>query len=134
MEGRGAIVDFLRAVAPRSENWALKGRPQVVDGVTESWLSFETPLLRCVGHVRLNSQGRCWTLTTVAQELKDHPEASGAQRPEGRPYGSMRGRVPLSTRLDFFTDFMKSKAGGRRTRSFRPSTAALCPLDPFGFW
>ena len=97
MEGRGAILDFLRAVAPTGENWALKGAPQVVDGLTESWFSFDTKLLRCLGHVRLNAEGRCWTLTTVAEELKDHPEVKGAQRPEGRPYGSMRGRVPLST-------------------------------------
>lgn len=29
----------------------------------------ETELLNCVGHVRLNADGTCWTLMTAADEL-----------------------------------------------------------------
>ncbi|CAK9090631.1 unnamed protein product [Durusdinium trenchii] len=101
MEGHEAIRDMVRGSAPRAQNWALKGEPKEdSDGRIEAWLTFETEQLNCVGHVRLNEDGTSWTLTTIGDELKGYPEPCGPKRSEGRPYGSLRNRVPISRQAE----------------------------------
>jgi len=100
-EGRAAILDMAVAVkaGERGHRWTLKGDAEDGgDGVMEAWFSFETDVCNGVGHVRLRPDGRCWTLLTAADELKGHPDPSGPNRAEGRPYGAIRGRVAYGQR------------------------------------
>ncbi|MDS1114283.1 NAD(P)/FAD-dependent oxidoreductase [Gordonia westfalica] len=62
------------------------------DGVASAFISFETAVGRCEGHVRIrpDSDGtdRAWTLLTTMQELKDHEERRGPTRVLGAVHGS----------------------------------------------
>jgi len=60
------------------------------DGVTESWISFETEVARGYGLIRLKG-GKIWTLLTVMSELKGHEEKSGFTRPLGAKHGQELG-------------------------------------------
>eukprot|EP00438_Fugacium_kawagutii_P022257 Skav227699 [mRNA] locus=scaffold1635:45998:48561:+ [translate_table: standard] len=84
MEGVQDIQDMVTAVKPKGLHWAMKGDAQDAgEGRVEAWLSFETELMKCVGHVRLNADGTCWTLLTAADEL--------------RPGGAAQRSVPWGT-------------------------------------
>jgi len=102
-EGHDAIRDMAFAVkiGANSTNWALKGdvKENYSRGVVEAWLTFETKVCKGVGHIRIRSNGRCWTLVTSADSLKGHEALCGTRRVEGRPYGPVRDRMPYSTRL-----------------------------------
>jgi putative flavoprotein involved in K+ transport len=100
-EGRAAIMGLaVRAGAHGGKGWALKGDAK--DGgklcAIEASFTFETGACLCVGHLRLDAAGRCWTLLTAAEDLKGHPEISGPNRAVGRPYGAVRGRVASGVR------------------------------------
>lgn len=100
MEGQEAIEEMVKTVKPKA-TWAIKGDAQDAgEGRVEAWLTFETELLHGVGHVRLNADGTCWTLMTAADQLKAALDPSGPNRSEGRPYGSIRGRVPITTQAE----------------------------------
>ncbi len=60
------------------------------DGVTESWICFETEVARGYGLIRLKG-GKIWTLLTVMSELKGHEERSGLTRPLGAKHGENLG-------------------------------------------
>ncbi|KAF0956697.1 hypothetical protein MLGJGCBP_00058 [Rhodococcus sp. T7] len=63
------------------------------DGVVSAFISFETAVGRCEGHLRLrpdaaDGQDKAWTLLTTLQELKGHEEPRGAGRVLGAVHGS----------------------------------------------
>ncbi|MEO9330268.1 flavin-containing monooxygenase [Gordonia aurantiaca] len=62
------------------------------DGVASAFISFETAVGHCEGHVRIRPDAdgvdRAWTLLTTMQELKGFEERRGATRPLGAVHGS----------------------------------------------
>jgi putative flavoprotein involved in K+ transport len=92
-EGRGAIVDMLNATQPhaRISNLAIDGKANESEGVTDAWFTFETPVARGKGHIRLKN-GKCWTLLTTMKELKGHEEPAGDARPLGTDHGVVKER------------------------------------------
>jgi putative flavoprotein involved in K+ transport len=67
------------------------GEPSEADGVTESWIKFETSVGRGVGHLRLRN-GRAWTLLTTLGELKGHEEPTSDRRRKGIEHGAVPNR------------------------------------------
>ncbi len=92
-EGRDAIVDMLNATQPHAplSNLAIDGKANEADGVTDAWFTFETPVARGKGHIRLKN-GKCWTLLTTMRELKGHEEPAGEARPLGTDHGVVKER------------------------------------------
>lgn len=87
-----------RQVAPVS--FEVTGEPTEADGVTEAWLTFETAIGRGSGHLRLNSDGKAWTLLTTLDELKGHEEPRGERRPFGTEHGANPDRVTWRERRE----------------------------------
>ena len=94
MEGRAEIAAMLDATldAVKPANWTLDGDASAVDGITEGWIKFETASSRGEGHLRLNADGKAWTLLTTSYELKGYEEAKGPTRPKGVEHGVHRDR------------------------------------------
>ncbi|RCV90077.1 NAD(P)/FAD-dependent oxidoreductase [Billgrantia montanilacus] len=90
LEGKDAIQSMLNATLgeTRPKNWQLDDE---ANDVTEAWLTFETDAARGKGFLRLKN-GKCWTLLTTMQELKDHPEPRGDNRPMGAEHGASKTR------------------------------------------
>jgi putative flavoprotein involved in K+ transport len=59
--------------------------------VLNAWFSFETPVGRGLGHLRLRN-GRCWTFFTALRELKGFEEKSGRRRKLGTAHHYGPGR------------------------------------------
>lgn len=57
------------------------------DGIIEAWFSFENDRMEGLGLFRLRD-GKCWTLLSTAQGLRDFPEPAGARRELGAEHGS----------------------------------------------
>ncbi|RKR06705.1 putative flavoprotein involved in K+ transport [Kushneria sinocarnis] len=93
MEGRDEIRAMLDATLARSAptNWQIDGEAHETDGVIEAWFTFETAVATGKGLLRLK-HGRCWTLLTTMQALKDHPEPRGERRPQGAEHGANKAR------------------------------------------
>lgn len=95
MEGKDQIRDMLKAqlAATRPSNWRIADGENAseADGITDSWIQFETNVARGFGHIRLKD-GRIWTLLTSMSELKGHEEPLGHDRPMGAKHGSDRNR------------------------------------------
>lgn len=93
LEGKDAIQSMLNATLgeARPTNWQLDGEATEANGVTEAWLTFETGVALGKGYLRLKN-GKCWTLLTTMQELKNHPEPRGARRPLGAEHGASKTR------------------------------------------
>nr|WP_244201309.1 NAD(P)/FAD-dependent oxidoreductase [Paraburkholderia rhynchosiae] len=93
VEGRPAVEEMLTATlgTARPHAFTASEDPIEADGVIESWLTFETSVARCIGHVRLKD-GKAWTLLTLVNELKGHEEASGTRRPSGAEHGTREDR------------------------------------------
>ena len=73
-------------VKPRG--WRTVEPPAEAEGVTESWIEFETEVGRGRGHLRLKD-GKAWTLLTTLYELKGHEEHAGpGRRPQGVEHGA----------------------------------------------
>ncbi|GAA4878227.1 flavin-containing monooxygenase [Actinomycetospora straminea] len=87
-----------RQVAPVS--FEVTGEPTEADGITEAWLTFETAIGRGSGHLRLNSDGKAWTLLTTLDELKGHEEPRGDRRPFGTEHGANPDRVTWRERRE----------------------------------
>ncbi len=95
MEGRDQVRDMLkvRLADTKPSNWKIAEGEDAseADGVTESWIQFETEVARGFGHIRLKD-GRIWTLLTTMSELKGHEEPVGFDRPMGAKHGAERNR------------------------------------------
>jgi putative flavoprotein involved in K+ transport len=76
--------------ASHPRNWAIDGEATEADGVTDAWLTFETDVVRGIGHVRLKGD-KAWTLLTTAQEIKGHEEPKGTRRVKGVEHGARQG-------------------------------------------
>lgn len=92
-EGSYAIANMLRAVLPgvAPHGWRRDGQPSSDGGVDESYVTFETRLGRCRGHLRL-ADDKAFTLMTALDELKGHEEPIGARRPTGTAHTAERGK------------------------------------------
>ncbi len=93
MESRDAIREMLAATLDTTQPsaWTLTEPATEKDGVVEGWFSFETAVGRGRGIFRLK-EGRCWTLLTTLQELKDFEEKAGPRRVMGTDYGVVKGQ------------------------------------------
>ena len=94
LEGREAIAGMLDAtlIAAAPDNWVLDGEASESGGVLEAWFRFETSQGRGRGIVRLK-EGKCWTLMTSLQELKNFEEPAGPRRIKGVEHTVKRGRT-----------------------------------------
>jgi putative flavoprotein involved in K+ transport len=94
VEGHDQVRDMLQSqlqlVKPTKWHVAAGETATEADGVTESWISFETEVARGYGLIRLKG-GKIWTLLTVMSELKGHEEKSGFTRPLGAKHGQDLG-------------------------------------------
>jgi putative flavoprotein involved in K+ transport len=90
MEGKDEVSDMLHAqlagITP--SRWCIADGEDAseADGITESWITFETAMARGFGHIRLKD-GKIWTLLTTMRELKGHEEPLGFDRPMGAKHG-----------------------------------------------
>jgi len=96
MEGKEQVRDMLKArlADTKPTNWKIADGEDAseADGITESWIQFETGAARGFGHIRLKD-GRIWTLLTTMSELKGHEEPVGFDRPMGAKHGAERNRT-----------------------------------------
>ncbi|WP_221793778.1 flavin-containing monooxygenase [Oceanobacter mangrovi] len=93
LEGRQQIATMLAATLDhtRPGNWQLEEEATDNNGVIEAWITFDTAVASCRGHLRLRS-GLAWTLLTTMVELKDYPERRGFKRPRGAEHGINKHR------------------------------------------
>jgi putative flavoprotein involved in K+ transport len=92
VEGHEGVADLVEANAKRlrPNNFRVAehlGGASEGQGVTESWIEFETTVGRGVGYLRL-VEGKAWTLLTTMHELKGHEEPSLERRPKGAEHGA----------------------------------------------
>jgi putative flavoprotein involved in K+ transport len=96
MEGReqiAAMLDVqLNAVKPSKLKIADNETATEADGVTQSWITFETGVARGTGFIRVKD-GLIWTLLTTMTELKGHEEPKGQRRPMGAEHGAHTDRT-----------------------------------------
>ncbi|MDD7939810.1 NAD(P)/FAD-dependent oxidoreductase [Actinomycetospora lutea] len=103
VEGPAGVADLARSDAARQASpvsFEVSGAPTESDGVTEAWLTFETAIGRGTGHLRLNADGKAWTLLTTLDELKGHEEPRGERRPFGTEHGANPDRVTWRERRE----------------------------------
>ncbi|MDQ7979580.1 NAD(P)/FAD-dependent oxidoreductase [Paraburkholderia sp. SARCC-3016] len=93
MEGRDAIRAMLEATLASIRPSAWTVAEQVRPDATEGFISFETALGRCDGHVRLDAEGRCLSLLTALRELKGFEEPTRHRRASGREWRDDGGPV-----------------------------------------
>jgi putative flavoprotein involved in K+ transport len=70
--------------------------PEVADGITTVWFTFETAVGRGRGIARLVEEAgdtKAWTFLTTLQELKGHEEPRGPRRPMGAEHGVNKKRL-----------------------------------------
>ncbi len=92
-EGKPGVAATLQGTlaSAKPSGWRIDGEANRVDDVTDGWFTFETPLARCKGHVRLKD-GKCFTLLTLMDELKGFEEPRGERRERGVQHGVSRDR------------------------------------------
>ena len=80
-EGKDEIRAMLEATVPQAcpTKWQIEGDAMDMYGATNAFISFETGVARCRGHVRLKD-GKCFTLFTQIKELKGFEEKLGTRR------------------------------------------------------
>ena len=104
VEGPSGAADLVRSDAARGVTpvtFEVTGEPtegsqeEGEGGVTEAWLTFETAVGRGTGHLRLDADGKAWTLLTTLDEIKGHeePASPNASRPFGTEHGANPDRV-----------------------------------------
>ncbi|WP_315830763.1 NAD(P)/FAD-dependent oxidoreductase [Bradyrhizobium prioriisuperbiae] len=95
MEGKDQVRDMLKPQlsATKPSNWRIADGENAseADGITDSWIEFETHVARGFGHIRVRD-GLIWTLLTSMSELKGHEEPLGTDRPMGAKHGVDRNR------------------------------------------
>jgi putative flavoprotein involved in K+ transport len=94
---RAMLEDTLDHTAPTG--WRREGAAAEADGITESFITFETAVGRGRGHLRLNGD-TAWTLLTTLQELEGFEERKGRRRERGVTHGVVRGRETWKARLE----------------------------------
>lgn len=92
-EGKDAIQAMLNATlaTARPSNWQLEGDASMNGDVCEAWFTFETAVATGKGYLRLR-EGKCWTLLTTMQALKEYPEPRNDRRPKGAEHGANKQR------------------------------------------
>jgi putative flavoprotein involved in K+ transport len=96
VEGPAGVAEVVRSDAARGVapvSFTLTAEPTEADGITEAWLTFETAVGRGTGHLRLDAEGKAFTLLTTLDELKGHEEPRGERRPFGTEHGANPDRV-----------------------------------------
>ncbi|PCC28133.1 FAD-dependent oxidoreductase [Glutamicibacter sp. BW80] len=92
-EGREDIAKMLLGVERGAWPRNLKvTSAQDADGVVEAWYTFENDAINGLGLFRLRD-GRCWTLLSTAQELREYPEPAGSRRELGAEHGSAMSKA-----------------------------------------
>ena len=94
MEGKEQIRDMLKAqlAETKPSNWKIADGEDASesDGITESWIQFETGVARALATCARD--GRIWTSLTTMSELEGHEEPVGFDRPMGVKHGAERNR------------------------------------------
>ena len=100
MEGKEEIRAMLEATlaAACPINWQIQGEAAEANGSVNAFITFETAVARGRGHLRL-VDGKCFTLLTLATELKGFEEKLGSARPAGCEYGAQPGREAWGTKV-----------------------------------
>jgi cation diffusion facilitator CzcD-associated flavoprotein CzcO len=87
---------------PPAEFWLADTVPEMFERRTQGWtveafFTFETPIARCRGHLRLltdpgSGDWKAWTVLTAMEDLKGFAERAGALRPAASaPHGVIPG-------------------------------------------
>ena len=94
VENPDGVADLLRATLDTTDpsGFRLTEDATEADGVTTAWFEFETAVGRGAGLLRLDADGKAWTLLTSLEELKGHEEPMSERRPRGVDHGVHRGR------------------------------------------
>jgi putative flavoprotein involved in K+ transport len=119
MEGKDQVGDMLKArlAGTRPSNWKIADGEDAseADGITESWIQFETAVARGFGHIRLKG-GQIWTLLTTMSELK---------------VGGGQGGIALGARLrQLNVPTIIVEKNERPGDSWRRRYKSLCLHDP----
>ncbi len=94
---RAMLEATLEHTAPGA--WQREGEADETDGITGSFITFETAAGRGRGHLRLAGD-TAWTLLTTLQALEGFEERTGTQRDRGVHHGVVRGRETWKQRLE----------------------------------
>jgi putative flavoprotein involved in K+ transport len=94
VENPDGVADLLRETLERTapSGFRTAEPPDEADGVTTAWIEFETAVGRGRGLLRLDAEGKAWTLLTTLYELKGHEEPKGGARPKGAEHGANKNR------------------------------------------
>ncbi|GAB5373944.1 MAG: NAD(P)/FAD-dependent oxidoreductase [Acuticoccus sp.] len=96
LEGRDAIGDMLTAQLGTVQPSNLRLDPslevETKDGCLCGWLVFETAIGRGEGHIRVDKDGKIYTLLTALSELKGYEEPVNTRRTLGVTLGHGKGR------------------------------------------
>lgn len=89
MEGKEEIKNMLKASLIRPFNWKVTSiiSENKEDNLIESWISFETDMIRGCGILRLRDN-RIYTILTTTTKLKGYEEHIGFNRPLGANHGN----------------------------------------------
>ncbi|WP_370638437.1 NAD(P)/FAD-dependent oxidoreductase [Aurantimonas sp. VKM B-3413] len=94
VENPAGVKDMLESVlshvAPKG--FTLSEEPTEEGGIVTAWFTFETGVARGEGLVRINAEGKAWTLLTAMTELKGFEEPMRDRRPMGAEHGQDPGR------------------------------------------
>ena len=88
VEGPAGVADLVAHTDAGASGFRTTEEPVEGDGITEAWLAFETAVGRGSGHLRLDAEGRAFTLLTTLDELKGHEEPKRDRRPVGVQHGA----------------------------------------------
>ena len=88
MDGKDAIRDMLgsQLALTKPSDWKVTEADPTEDDTVAAWITFETPVARGKGHIRLKD-GKIFTLLTVMDELKGHEEPTRFRRALGAKHG-----------------------------------------------
>ncbi|MDN5782557.1 MAG: hypothetical protein L0H23_11160, partial [Luteimonas sp.] len=94
VEGKDEIRDMLEQCLDRVQpsDWSVYDTDFAnhADGVTEGFITFDTPIAGGYGYIRLKD-GLIWTLFTTMVDLKGYEETGSHTRPLGARHGEHQG-------------------------------------------
>jgi putative flavoprotein involved in K+ transport len=100
VEGPEGVADLVRNTDAGASGFRTTEEPTEADGITTAWLEFETAVGRGSGLLRLDAEGKAFTLLTTLDELKGHEEPRRDRRPFGTEHGANPGRVTWKERRE----------------------------------